>query len=465
VADEYLSRLLDDDDPDVASAALRSAGQLERHKFYPRMISALGQASTRRAAVEALWRQGDRVIPLLSHHLLDPAAESQVRLSIPNILSRMHHQAAVDVLLESFLAPETGQLLDFRSLKALWRLHQAAPDLEVNADMVLASANRESAAAESYEQAITAFRDLDSTNRGVALLQRAIREAWSDRQEGVFRCLGLLYDQEGVLRCYRALVARSDSGRANALEWLEQTLGHARFEAFRPVLSRGPTPPQIAEGTLGGTFLKLWSDNDKALAHIALWTAAKLNVPWFADRVAELERTEAGAHYHGVIGMTRSEYATSLLVPLDDTLVDTPTPRTFVDPLEKIFLLQNVDVLRDAGSAMFMLLATITEEVEAEPGTVLMTGGEPPEALYVVVEGSVALEAKSGQVIEAGAGRPFGTWALIDRAPSLVTAKVNEPTRLIRVTRAEFHDLLADYPELATELLQGLARKVRALVE
>ena len=136
-----------------------------------------------------------------------------------------------------------------------------------------------------------------------------------------------------------------------------------------------------------------------------------------------------------------------------------------MDPLEKIFLLQNVDVLRDAGSAMFMLLATITEEVEAEPGTVLMTGGEPPEALYVVVEGSVALEAKSGQVIEAGAGSPFGTWALIDRAPSLVTAKVNEPTRLIRVTRAEFHDLLADYPELATELLQGLARKVRALVQ
>ena len=58
----------------------------------------------------------------------------------------------------------------------------------------------------------------------------------------------------------------------------------------------------------------------------------------------------------------------------------------------------------------------------------------------------------------------FGTWALIDRAPSLVTAKATEPTRLLSIEREDFDDLLNENPELALGLLQGLARRVRTLV-
>ena len=58
----------------------------------------------------------------------------------------------------------------------------------------------------------------------------------------------------------------------------------------------------------------------------------------------------------------------------------------------------------------------------------------------------------------------FGTWALIDEAPSVVTATAREEARLLRITRADFYDLLADHSELALGLLQGLARRVRTLV-
>jgi HEAT repeat protein len=464
-ADTYLDALLDDPHPRVASAALRSAGRLGRHRFYPRMISALGHAPTRRAAMEALWLQGDRVIPLLSHHLLDPAAPIQVRLSIPNILSRMPHQAAVDALLESFLAPETGQFLDFRSLKALNRLNADDADVGFDDTLVTASTDREVGAAKGYERVLGALESLDVSHRGVALLRRSVREAWFGAQEGAFRCLGLLYDQDGIYRCHRALLASSDAGRANALEWLEQTVGHTRFATLAPVLGSGPTPTRQQPMPVEDAFLRLWSDNDDSLAYAALWTAADLKFWWFAEKVEELERTDAWVRYNAVVKRTRGEYARDLLRSLVSTGPEPVASRRTVDPLEKIFLLQNVDVLRDAHSAHFTLLASIAEEVEAEPGTVLLTGGEPPDALYVVVDGSVALEAKDGHVIRASAGRPFGTWALIDRAPSLVTARVEERSRLIRVSRDDFHDLLADYPELATDLLQGLARKVRTLVE
>ncbi|NIQ57382.1 MAG: Crp/Fnr family transcriptional regulator, partial [Gammaproteobacteria bacterium] len=57
-------------------------------------------------------------------------------------------------------------------------------------------------------------------------------------------------------------------------------------------------------------------------------------------------------------------------------------------------------------------------------------------------------------------GTPFGTWAFIDDAPSLVGAVASEPTRLLRIRRADFYDLLADHPELAMGMLQGFARRV-----
>lgn len=135
-----------------------------------------------------------------------------------------------------------------------------------------------------------------------------------------------------------------------------------------------------------------------------------------------------------------------------------------MDLIEKIFLLQNVDLLEEAESEHLALLASIAEEVEGEAGEILIRQGEPSANLYVVVRGKVELSGMGGEVVVAEAGRPFGTWALIDQNPSVVEAKVVEPTRLLRITRGDFHDLLTDHPELAMGLLQGLARRVRSLV-
>ncbi len=465
-ADRYLSTLLDDPDEEVRSAAIHSAGLLNRHKFYPRMIAALGVTGTRRAAMEALRSQGDHVVPLLSYHLLDTGGDVQVRLAIPNILAGMPDQATVDALLESFLAPETGQFLDFRTLKALNRIRAADPDLEFDSKQVSDAAERELEAVVTYDRALGALADLDQNLPSVRFLMRALRDAWFERREAVFRCLALEFGPEGIFSCFRALSSRAAQGRANALEWLEQIVGHARFAALAPALVDGPGqydhPPLSQEDA----FFALWQDNDTSLTYVALRLAADLEPPWLADRVGDLRDTDPWNRFLALAQTPLSEYALSLIPDHDGSEpISRPGEGNVMDPLEKIFLLQNVDVLRDAQSAHFSLLATIAEEVEAEPGTVLLTRGDPPDALYVVVDGRVDLESGDGQVLGAEAGRPFGTWALIDQAPSLVTARVSEDTRLVRVTRADFHDLLADYPELATELLQGLARKVRALVQ
>ncbi len=133
--------------------------------------------------------------------------------------------------------------------------------------------------------------------------------------------------------------------------------------------------------------------------------------------------------------------------------------------IEKVFLLQQVDLLRGATAQQLALLASIAEEIAVEPDAVLLRRAEPADAMHVVVTGSVELCGAGEQTIMAQHGTAFGTWALIDEAPSLVDARVVEPARLLRITRGDFDDLLADHHELSLGLLRGLARRVRALAE
>jgi CRP-like cAMP-binding protein len=138
--------------------------------------------------------------------------------------------------------------------------------------------------------------------------------------------------------------------------------------------------------------------------------------------------------------------------------------RDRLDVIGKAFLLQRVDLLEGARSSHLSLLATISQEIEADAGEVLIRPGEPNDALYVIVRGSVELSGVGDHTLNAEDGTAFGTWSLIDSAPSVVGARATERTRLLRITRSDFQELLSDHPELATGMLQALARRLRSLV-
>ncbi len=131
--------------------------------------------------------------------------------------------------------------------------------------------------------------------------------------------------------------------------------------------------------------------------------------------------------------------------------------------VEKVLLLQRIDLLRGARGAHLALLASIADELTVEQDTVIIRAGEPTTAMYIVTRGSVTLSGV-GQHLEIAAEDAFGTWALIDDSPSPLEARAAETTQLLRISRADFHDLLADHSELSLALLQGLARRMRSLV-
>jgi AAA family ATP:ADP antiporter len=418
-----LTPFLDDPDPRVASTALRSAGLLERAELYPRMVRGLAHPATRSAARDALVLQGERIVPYLADRLLDERGDRAVRRSIPAVLARIPLERTVETLLRSALATETDQLLDYRTLKALSKLRAHHAQLRFDAALVDQLAQRETEAARSYASAWAALAGAGEAR--TELLRRALIEAWRERRETSFRALGLVQPPDDMYRCYLAVTSGEAVPHANALEWLENTLGYAAFRRLSPVLEEPTATASVPDRAARTRQLeRLAEDEDAWIAHCA--------------RAASAELASANG-------------------------AEPPFGSKAMDMIEKVFLLQKVDLLRDARSAHLADLASIAEEIDVPRGTVLMREGEPTDALYVVVRGAVELKGMGGTLL-ATDGTAFGTWALIDQAPSIVEGSAAEDSHLLRITRDEFHDLIGDHPELAIGLLQGLARRVRTLV-
>jgi ATP:ADP antiporter, AAA family len=404
-AGRFLAPFLVDEDPRVRSTALRSAALLRRVDCCGLMIEALGSAGTRAAARDALAQLGEPAVAPLTTALLEERTPAQVRRAIPSTLARIPTQHTVDAMLRLVLAPETDQLLDFRTLKALGKLRAGHPQLVFDPALVWAVAERESDHAARYA-AVQRGLSPAPGDATAALLATALTEGIRERREGVFRCIGLLHAPEAVLRAYHAVSAGTTAQRANALEWVETAIGAPRLKRLAAALEPAAVHTILPVASLA-------EDGDAWIRHLAR----------------------------------------ACTTPLENDM----------ELIEKVFLLQQVDLLNGARGAHIALLASIAEEVDVPAGAVLVPAGEPPSAMYVVTAGAVELRGVGDRYVVGPEGA-FGTWALIDEHASLLEARACEATRLLRVRRSDFHDLLADHSELALGLLQGLARRMRSLV-
>lgn len=131
--------------------------------------------------------------------------------------------------------------------------------------------------------------------------------------------------------------------------------------------------------------------------------------------------------------------------------------------VERVILLQGVDVFQTVATEQLSHVASVATEVTRPAGSVLFRSGEPPEAMYIVLEGAVRLTRGDQVVTTARHGDAFGTWSLLDDEPQVVDATAASEVTLLRVDRVDFVDLLADNVELTRAVLKGIVQRLRAV--
>jgi CRP-like cAMP-binding protein len=105
-------------------------------------------------------------------------------------------------------------------------------------------------------------------------------------------------------------------------------------------------------------------------------------------------------------------------------------------------------------------IAELATEVEARAGQVLTRVNDPGAGMFVVEEGTVAVELRS-RTIEFGPGQFFGELSLlVPDARRIARVRATTDARLLAVSRADFAPLLESEPRLALAMLPVLAQRL-----
>jgi len=105
-------------------------------------------------------------------------------------------------------------------------------------------------------------------------------------------------------------------------------------------------------------------------------------------------------------------------------------------------------------------LAMRAAELRAAGGQVLALEGDPGAGMFVLYEGNVEVELRSGR-LELGPGDFFGELALlVEDGTRVARVRATSAVRCISIPRDDFLSLVETEPAFALHLLRELARRL-----
>ena len=105
-------------------------------------------------------------------------------------------------------------------------------------------------------------------------------------------------------------------------------------------------------------------------------------------------------------------------------------------------------------------LAMRAAELRAAGGQVLALEGDPGAGMFVLYEGNVEVELRSGR-LELGPGDFFGELALlVDDGARVARVRATTPVRCVSIPRDDFIALVETEPSFALHMLRELARRL-----
>jgi len=139
--------------------------------------------------------------------------------------------------------------------------------------------------------------------------------------------------------------------------------------------------------------------------------------------------------------------------------------------IEKMMLIRQVPIFAKLDAEDLEELASIVEETRIETGQLLFSEGDPGDAVYLIVKGSVRVFVggdKIGRpettINEAGAGACIGEMAVLDASPRSASVRGLERTRALRVPGEGFKRLLSERPEMSEAIVAELVHRMRGLM-
>ncbi len=135
---------------------------------------------------------------------------------------------------------------------------------------------------------------------------------------------------------------------------------------------------------------------------------------------------------------------------VDEGVSDMPTR------VETLIALGRIPLLASLSTRQLADVAERTRWMTAREGSILITGGDPIDALIVVEDGE--LELGSRRIVK---GEVVDELACVAPATAAADLTVSRNARLIRLERVDFEELVDDVPGLASAVCRALGERAR----
>jgi AAA family ATP:ADP antiporter len=455
--------LLYDRRPDVAQAAIESAGALGPSDglFVPALASHLGDRTLKGAAREALVGYGEDVLDVLDGLLRDQREHVWIRRHLPATIAATPTQRALDVLMASF--GDADGFLRYKVLEAVEQMRRSHPNLSLSRPTLEAQVMKESV---RYYNALTLGFNLAAhtdVNRQ-PLLVRALNDKLARTLDRIYRLLGLLYSYDDVRAARHAIEAGEARRRAAAVEYLDNLLGGAIRKRVMPILEDAPLEQRVRLANvilktrhrdLEDTVAQLMHEDDPVVAASAiqfvvergLWSLVE-DVQFVAERRADQPYVaEAALWALSVRTADTSDQPASAKATAAEQL---PTVQ-IADRLRALELYASASVdemfrVADAGAQSRYL-----------GGQEICAAGRVSEELYFLLDGTATL-SRDGATTTFTAPSALVFEDVLQRTPLSSTVRAANAVIAFTLDRDRFLAILADNPLVA----QGVFRMLLA---
>jgi AAA family ATP:ADP antiporter len=481
-AESFLLQLLYDDDLTVIRKTIHSIRtRLDRDGpnpiYVPTLVALMGNRRLKHEAREALVAIGEGAVVPLRHFMNSDDEQIWVRRAVPKTLALLGVQSAADALEESLDAGDT--MLRSKLIEALCYMRARHPEVQFSSRAVRTQVRSEAAgylrcladlwAISSLHEARLEgpFAVWEKKDRVPTLPQQLLAQRMQTLVRNIFGLLELVERPDDVRAARRSLMSRQPDLRARSLEYLDNSLsGTLRRDVFS-VIDDSPPEEKLRRARL---YFGILMESPEATLDRLIQTdpridpagrgiiLAAMHAVW-AEEVVSLYGLVARLAESAEEPLVRetAEWVTARAgkVPPGKGLIGKgeTSQMTHMAHIEMMVFLQGVDLFAHCNADQVLRLAAIASEETLAKGDEVFRRGDPPDALYCVVEGRVRLGGDDSGTVVGPSGR-FGVLDILSDRPRSGDAVAVTETRLLTVEAEDFFDLLSNNIDIVKALFR-----------
>ena len=125
--------------------------------------------------------------------------------------------------------------------------------------------------------------------------------------------------------------------------------------------------------------------------------------------------------------------------------------------------LQKVPLFRGLSKKQLRDISGLATRLNEPAGTVLTKEGKIGHEFIIVIEGEIEVRKGDQVIATRGPGDYVGEIALLDQRPRTATVVAKTPVVIEVIGQREFRTLLAEAPELSSDIMSTMAQRLAEL--